>query len=199
VVERDPFQALMRESLALLHLAEEEQALVAFEFPEHRVFGEIATTVAFRAAKTRRKAPRAVAEELLRGFQAAQGSIIADARVEGAGYINLFARRDVFGSLVISTILELGGEYGAPEMPSNAPVLIEHTSVNPNKPWHIGHLRNAVLGDTVARILRKAGFSVEVQNYINDAGRQIAETVYALEHFGAPDAPEVKFDHFVSR
>jgi arginyl-tRNA synthetase len=199
MVVRDPLQALVKESLALLRLAEEEHALAAFEFPERRAFGEIATTFAFRAASTRRKAPRTVAEELLRGFQAPQGSIITDARVEGAGYINLFARRDVFGSLVINSILELGGEYGAPETPSNAPVLIEHTSVNPNKPWHIGHLRNAVLGDTVARILRKAGFEVEVQNYINDAGRQIAETVYALERFGAPDAPEEKFDHFVSQ
>jgi arginyl-tRNA synthetase len=77
--------------------------------------------------------------------------------------------------------------------------VVEHTSVNPNKEWHIGHLRNAVLGDVVARVLRLAGQDVEVQNYIDDTGVQAAQAVFGLTRFPEEPIPGEKYDHFVGR
>lgn len=198
-VVRDPISRLKDECLNLLNLRKDELHKAEFEFPERRDFGEISTTFAFKSAKTKKKPPRVIAEELVETIETPVSSLVADVKVAGPGYLNFFVNRGVFGALVVNSVLALAGEFGAPEAPPRKPVLVEHTSVNPNKPWHIGHLRNAVLGDTVARILRKAGYDVEVQNYVNDAGRQIAETVYALNLFGPPSAPREKFDHLVAK
>jgi arginyl-tRNA synthetase len=185
--------------MILLGLSESDKLAAEFEFPERREFGEISSTFALRAAKVQKRAPRMMAEDLVNGFRIADEDLIADARVAGPGYINFYVKRDAFSDLVVNGILALGTDYGAPEKPLGKSVIVEHTSVNPNKPWHVGHLRNAVLGDTISRLLRKVGYRVEVQNYINDAGRQVAEAVYALERLDAPLATSAKFDHFVSQ
>jgi arginyl-tRNA synthetase len=185
--------------MILLGLSESDELVAEFEFPERREFGEISSTFALRAAKVQKRAPRMIAQDLVTDFRLADEDLIADALVAGPGYINFYVKRDAFSDLVVNGILALGTDYGAPEKPLAKSVIVEHTSVNPNKPWHVGHLRNAVLGDTISRLLRKVGYRVEVQNYINDAGRQVAETVHALERFDAPLATDAKFDHFVSQ
>lgn len=78
-------------------------------------------------------------------------------------------------------------------------VLVEHTSVNPNKELHVGHLRNIALGDAIARILAYAGREVLVLNYIDDTGRQAAETLFALRHYGLTWDGKEKYDHFAGR
>ena len=93
----------------------------------------------------------------------------------GAGYINArLDRSDFVQALAVS------GEIAAPPEPLHS--LVEHTSINPNKAAHVGHLRNAILGDTFVRLLRAAGQKVDVQNYIDNTGVQVADIVVGLMH-----------------
>jgi arginyl-tRNA synthetase len=124
--------------------------------------------VAFQLARTLRKAPKAIAQELM----AALGDIPGVARVAAApnGYLNVFLDRRTF--LLPRVRQEVALEAAAPEK-----TIVEHTAINPNKAAHIGHLRNAALGDTIARVLRFRGTPVEVQNYIDDLGVQVADII----------------------
>lgn len=127
----------------------------------------------------------------------------------GGGFINFYLDQTAFVPHTIDTIESSGDLYGRPEAVLPERLLIEHTSVNPNKEWHVGHLRNAVIGDVLVRLARLAGHQVEVQNYIDDTGRQAAEAIYALQLYGRlrpdqPSAPELletrapeKVDQFV--
>ena len=141
------------------------------ETPPNRALGDFAVTVAFQLARTLRKAPRVIAQELAAGL----GPLPGVARVVAApnGYLNLFLERPTF------LIARLRGEIAAPATPIEK-TIVEHTAINPNKAAHIGHLRNAALGDTLARVLRFRSVPVEVQNYIDDLGVQVADIVVGL-------------------
>ena len=145
---------------------------IALERPPRIALGDLACPVAFDLAKTLKKAPRAIAAELAAALRLPAG--VRETRVEGAGYLNFFLDR---GSLVRAL---LGGS--APAAPRREKVIVEHTNINPNKAAHIGHLRNAVLGDVLVRTLRRLGFEVEVQNYLDDTGVQVADVVAGLLH-----------------
>ncbi len=145
---------------------------VALERPPKAALGDFASPVAFDLAKTLRKAPRAIAAELASAIALPEG--IREVRVEGAGYLNFFLDR---GRFVRGLLLAM-------PPPSQRPgkVIVEHTNINPNKAAHIGHLRNAVLGDVLVRTLRHLGHAVEVQNYLDDTGVQVADVVAGLIH-----------------
>jgi arginyl-tRNA synthetase len=145
---------------------------VALERPPKAALGDLASPVAFDLAKTLRKAPRAIAAELAPAVALPAG--VREARVEGAGYLNFFLDRGRF----VRALLD------AAPTPSRRPgkVIVEHTNINPNKAAHIGHLRNAVLGDVLVRTLRHLGDTVEVQNYLDDTGVQVADVVAGLIH-----------------
>jgi len=151
--------------------------------------GDYGTPVAMSLARALRKAPPQIAADLLQNIQLP--SWVRRTFVVG-GYLN-FELEPAF--LVQSAVLPL------PPFPkTEGKVLLEHTSVNPNKELHVGHLRNICLGDSLARILRFAGREVEVMNYIDDTGRQAAESLYALEYFGLSSAgASEKYDHWVGR
>ena len=138
------------------------------EVPPSRALGDLAVTVAFQLARTLRKAPRAIATEMA----GALGSLPGVARVAPApnGYLNVYLDRPAF------LRSRLRGEIVADAAPAEK-TIVEHTAINPNKAAHIGHLRNAALGDTLARVLRSRGAPVEVQNYIDDLGVQVADIV----------------------
>ncbi len=140
----------------------------AVEVPPNRALGDLAVTVAFQLARTLRKAPRAIAQELA----AALGDLPGVSRVIAApnGYLNLYLDRPSF------LIARLRGDV-APPAARPEKTIVEHTAINPNKAAHIGHLRNAALGDTLARVLRFSGTPVEVQNYIDDLGVQVADII----------------------
>jgi arginyl-tRNA synthetase len=140
----------------------------AVEVPPTRVLGDLAVAVAFQLARPLRKAPRAIAQEIATGI----GSLPGVARIVVApnGYLNLYLERGAF------LLSQLRQEVPAPP-PSADKTIVEHTAINPNKAAHIGHLRNAALGDTLARVLRFRGAPVEVQNYIDDLGVQVADIV----------------------
>ncbi len=136
--------------------------------PPSRDLGDLSTPVALSLARELKQAPREIAETILNEMQPAD----TDGRIEvaGAGYLNLFLDRQAVAAHVAAGRLPLTrGE--------SRRVVVEHTNINPNKAAHIGHLRNAVLGDTLGRLLRAVGHQVEIQNYIDDTGVQVADVV----------------------
>ena len=142
----------------------------AVEVPPNRALGDLAVPVAFQLARTLRKAPRAIAQELAAGarrpFPASRAIVAAP-----NGYLNLFLDRRAF-LLAAPARRRSRRRRAAPEK-----TIVEHTAINPNKAAHIGHLRNAALGDTLVRVLRFRGTPVEVQNYIDDTGVQVADII----------------------
>jgi arginyl-tRNA synthetase len=150
-----------------------EPETLAIEQPPEIKFGEYALPLAFELARRLKKAPRKIAEELVAGLGEVAG--FAGFEVAGAGYIN--ARLDRGAAVqTIASGAQLSGED------SGIHSLVEHTSINPNKAAHVGHLRNAILGDTFVRLLRAAGQKVDVQNYIDNTGVQVADIVVGLMH-----------------
>ncbi len=151
----------------------------AVEVPPNRTLGDFAVTAAFQLARVLRKAPRAIAQDLA----AAAGALEGVARIEVApnGYLNLFLDRRAFTTARMRHLVR----PPALDADAAAKTVVEHTAINPNKAAHIGHLRNAALGDTLVRVLRFRGTPVEVQNYIDDTGVQVADVVVGfreLEH-----------------
>jgi len=134
--------------------------------------GDIALTFPFSLAKTLKKAPRAIAQEAAPLLAAVPGVVRAE--VAGGGFLNLWLDRDA----VFAEAVRLAGRTDL--APDEGKIVIEHTNINPNKAAHIGHLRNACLGDTLARSLRYKGERVEVQNYIDDTGVQVVDVVFGL-------------------
>ena len=160
------------------------------EEPPDPKLGDLATRLCFELAKTLHKSPMWLAEELGKAIKPA-GLI---ARVEVAdSYVNFFVDVPKLTELTLRTIERADAKYGCSKLGKGKKVVIEHTSVNPTKPLHIGHGRNAVIGDTMARILHALGHEVEVQNYIDDMGRQVAETLLAYRL--TKRKLRAKFDH----
>ena len=144
--------------------------------PPQLSMGEIASPVCFELAKQLKKPPRALAQEIANALKPIEG--VSRVEVAGGGYLNAFLDRSAF----FRDALEETGRPVTPTAPDAPKVVVEHTSVNPNKAAHIGHLRNAVLGDTFARLLRHIGRRVEVQNYIDNTGVQVADVVLGFLH-----------------
>ena len=170
---------------------------IVIETPPRRALGDLAVPVAFELARQLRKAPRMIAQELA----AKIGAIEGIDRVEAApnGSLNFFLSRPAFVGA------ELDERPAAETAGSGRKIIVEHTAINPNKAAHIGHLRNATLGDTLVRLLRFQGHQVEVQNYIDDTGVQVADVVVgftALEGRdlagvrALADSPDVRFDYY---
>jgi len=169
---------------------------VGIEQPRQSEFGEMAVPAAFQLAKQLRQAPRKIAAELVEEIGPIPG--VAAMEVAGNGYINIRLDRGAYAE----TLLRGESETltGADEK-----IIVEHTNINPNKAAHIGHLRNATLGDTFVRMLRSRGHRVEVQNYIDNTGVQVADVVvgfHYLEHLTPTDVrtmladPAVRFDYY---
>ncbi|MGH9368563.1 MAG: arginine--tRNA ligase, partial [Thermoanaerobaculia bacterium] len=149
-----------------------EPERVVLERPPKVSLGDLATPVAFDLARSLRRAPRAIASELAAALSLPDG--VREARVEAGGYVNVFLDRTRFVSGMLTA--------RAPEPARGGKIVVEHTNINPNKAAHIGHLRNAVLGDVLVRTLRFLGHEVEVQNYIDDTGVQVADVVAGFLH-----------------
>jgi arginyl-tRNA synthetase len=153
---------------------------VVLDRPPKIEMGEAASPVCFELAKRLKKAPRIIAQEIANGLGKIEG--IARVEVAGAGYLNAFFDRAAFWVDVSSSRDTAHSPLATRDSPLpskkiSGKVIVEHTSINPNKAAHIGHVRNAVLGDTMARILRHAGRAVQVQNYIDNTGVQVADVV----------------------
>jgi arginyl-tRNA synthetase len=156
---------------------------IAVSQPPNVELGEYAFTFAFEMAKKLRKAPRKIADQVV----AALGNVPGIARfdVAGAGYINAFVDRESFASEFLSA-------QPGKAVPKKDKVLVEHTSINPNKAAHVGHLRNAILGDTLVRLLRAGGHHVDIQNYIDNTGVQVTDVVVGFQHLEKKSKADVE-------
>ncbi|MGA3346686.1 MAG: arginine--tRNA ligase, partial [Terracidiphilus sp.] len=175
-------------------LAEEynlELDSIPIEIPPDLKFGELATPIAFELARKLRKAPKVIAQEIVAALSGLEG--FASFEVAGAGYINARLDRAAEARLMVgaeeSQVPKSEGP-GAPAFGIHS--LVEHTSINPNKAAHVGHLRNAILGDTFVRLLRAAGQKVDVQNYIDNTGVQVADVVVGFQHLEGLSLAEVR-------
>jgi len=148
-----------------------EDVSVATSRPPKIEMGEIASPVCFELAKRLERAPRQLAQEIASGIGKIEG--VERVEVAGSGYLNAFLERDAF----FRTACERAGRESAAPIANAPKAVVEHTAINPNKAAHIGHLRNAVIGDTFVRLLRAVGRRVEVQNYIDNTGVQVADVV----------------------
>jgi arginyl-tRNA synthetase len=167
------------------------------EYAPTRDLGDLATPIAFELARRLRKAPRAIAQELA----AALGRVEGIARVQAApnGYLNIYLDRVAFADACLSA----SASSKSPRPARAEKTIVEHTAINPNKAAHIGHLRNSALGDTLVRVQRFRGIPVEVQNYIDDTGVQVADVVVGfreLERKRLDDvrriADSTRFDYY---
>jgi arginyl-tRNA synthetase len=166
----------------------------AVEVPPERALGDLAAAVAFQLARTLRKAPKVIAQELAAAVTAIPG--VARTEATANGYLNLHLDRPAF-------LLERVRGGGQPEPAAPEKTIVEHTAINPNKAAHIGHLRNAALGDTLGRVLRFRGTPVEIQNYIDDLGVQVADIVVGFRELEHRDlegvrqlADSTRFDYY---
>ena len=157
---------------------------IPLETPPDLKLGELATPIAFELARKLRKAPKIIAQEIVAALGTVEG--FAGFEVAGAGYIN--ARLDRAAAVRLTAgDLPWAQDYAQ----DRGHALVEHTSINPNKAAHIGHLRNAILGDTFVRLLRAAGYKVDVQNYIDNTGVQVADVVVGFLHVEGKSLAEV--------
>jgi len=156
---------------------------IPLEYPPNRELGDLGSPVAFELARRLRKAPRAIAQDIAAAF----GSLDGVTRVSAApnGYLNVHLERPGF------LVARLTGA-SRPVRPSAGKAIVEHTAINPNKAAHHGHLRNAALGDTLVRVLRFRGTHVEVQNYIDDTGVQVADVVVGFRVLEGADLARVR-------
>jgi arginyl-tRNA synthetase len=156
---------------------------IVIEQPPKVELGEYALPLAFELAKKLRKAPRRIAEEVVSGIGQIPG--FEKLEIAGAGYINARVNR---AELAASVASDRKQSFPAPA----GKVLVEHTSINPNKAAHVGHLRNAILGDSFVRLLRFAGREVDVQNYIDNTGVQVADVVVGFLQLAKKSRAEVE-------
>ncbi len=153
-----------------------ENATVAIEQPPEIHLGDFASPIAFELARPLRRAPKIIAAEIVAALSAEPLPGFAGFAVAGAGYINARLQR-------ASALQGIAASIGeASDFGGGIRSLVEHTSINPNKAAHVGHLRNAILGDTFVRLLRASGQRVDVQNYIDNTGVQVADVVVGLMH-----------------
>jgi arginyl-tRNA synthetase len=189
-------------------LDESAQPTLSLEYPPNRDLGDLGTPVAFELARRLRKAPRTIAQEIASDF----GTLDGIDRVAAApnGYLNFFLARPAFLLERLSPTATHGTRRGvssasaeaaadSPKLeerrrsdPPAGKAIVEHTAINPNKAAHIGHLRNAALGDTLVRVLRFRGVPVEVQNYIDDTGVQVADVVVGFRHLAGKTLDEIR-------
>ena len=166
-------------------------------------FGDWSTPAPLGLARVLRRPPAAIAAELAAHLETAQVPRVRSWTVTPPGYVNAHLEEGQWTAAVLTASGELEAT-GTLDLPTEAAaaagkILVEHTATNPNKAAHVGHLRNACIGDTVARVLRRTGHVVEVNNYIDDTGVQVADVVVGIRELGIEPMPDEPFDQYCSR
>ena len=164
--------------------------------PAKPSFGDVSSNVSFLLAKQLKKSPKEIAEMLSEKYQYCSSTLVLKTEAHPSGYLNFFANWEKLSQLILSE--SHLHEFGDVDIGKNSTIVVEHTSVNPNKSLHIGHIRNIIIGDSISRILKKANYKVNVLNYIDDSGLQVADIILGFKHLGfdeeSPDGK--KFDHY---
>src|SRR5688572_15488797 len=187
---QDTLRAHLSRLLAALYsLQADALPALVLEYPPNRDLGDLGTPVAFELARRLRKPPRAIAQEIASAFGSLEG--VRHVAAAANGYLNFFLERPAF-------LLDRLAPEPPPRLAALAPrrpagkAIVEHTAINPNKAAHIGHLRNSALGDTLVRVLRFRGTPVEVQNYIDDTGVQVADVVVGVRVLEGKSLDEIR-------
>jgi arginyl-tRNA synthetase len=167
-----------------------ETAIVLDRAPEG--MGDIAFPC-FPLAKKLRKAPDAIAKEIAARTKPHGMIEMVEAK---AGYVNFTVSFDELARATLETALEKKGRFGTPDRKKGVRILLEHTSVNPTGPIHVGRARNPIIGDTLARILRQAGYEVTTEFYVNDVGRQVVVMAWGVKHLKLDAKPERDKDDY---
>jgi arginyl-tRNA synthetase len=158
---------------------------------------DLATTVAFSLAKTKKQAPVKIAQDVVAALKNNRELADLGVTVEAKGpYVNF-----VFGNTYVTAALKAAVKPGYGSLPAKESprIVLEHTSANPNGPLHVGHIRNSIIGDSLARAFRKAGYPLEVQYYVNDMGRQIAIVTWGFDHLEHTQHEGEKEDAHIAR
>jgi arginyl-tRNA synthetase len=165
---------------------------IKIEEPPNPNLGDLASSVSFQLAKNLKRPPMDITNDILEVIEISK----IFKKVDSKGpYINFFVNYDKFSKTVLNSVKE---DYGKLE-DKNSKIILEHTSANPNGPLHIGHIRNSIIGDSLARVLKYAGYKVETQYYVNDMGRQIAMIVWGIYNLEYKIDPEGKPDHEIGK
>ncbi|RLF94626.1 arginine--tRNA ligase [Thermococci archaeon] len=180
---------MYKEAEEILRSIVGDMEIVFSDTPDSNL-GDFSSTVAFVIAKKMKKNPKEVAEDIISSLKTKKMKYIKEIRNVGP-YINFFIDYDIFGYDLLKNILNEKWEIEE----KKEKVIVEHTSTNPNKPLHMGHLRNAILGDTLARIFKFLKYNTEIQNYIDDLGIQVAETLWGYKNLRFDESK--KFDHLL--
>ena len=193
------FQSILDEIQNNLNKVLSEMSIADVNFsvePAKPGFGDVSSNIAFLLAKQLKKSPKDVAELFSESYNRSTHTLVVKSEAHPSGYLNFFANWEKLSQLIISeSDLDT---FGFVELGKKSTIVVEHTSVNPNKALHIGHIRNIIIGDTISRILRKADYNVNVLNYIDDSGLQVADILLGFTHLGFSQEPpnNKKFDHY---
>ncbi len=193
------FQILLDEIKSNVNqsLQELDYPTVSFSVePAKKGFGDVTSNVCFLLAKDLKKKPNEIAQKISENYQKYLSDLVSKVEAHPSGYLNFFANMNKLNELVIKSSIK--DDFGFVDIGKKSRIVVEHTSVNPNKALHIGHVRNIIIGDTLARILKKANFDVKILNYIDDSGLQVADIVVGFKHLGFSETPPSgqKFDHY---
>ncbi len=161
-------------------------------------YGQLASSLCFELAKKLGQKPLALASQLVGAIDKSEFNLIEKVAPAGAGYINFHVNFAKFSALTLESVRKLGSEYGFAKTDKPKKIIVEHTSVNPLHPIHIGQARNPMLGDALARILKYRGHEVSRHYYIDDVGRQSSVVAYGYAKLGKPKHTE-KPDLFVGK
>ncbi len=188
---------------------DKQQLPIDLRFSAQASFGDYSMPVMQWAGKNKLgRPPLQIAEAMRTILHDMRISSVAEITATKPGYINFSLNRSEVGKAIIERVIEAGPDYGHNDVGIGTKVIVEHTAINPNKAAHVGHIRNSCIGDTVARMLRSQGYTVEVENYIDDSGVQVADVVVGLQLLqkgqlqlpgGNAQLPDESFDYFCSR
>lgn len=204
MVFENPFAEFRRECESVLCVTlkkvvpEIKTVNLALEKPPNPDFGQLASSLCFELAKKLNQKPIVLAEHLVKVMDKSKFSLIEKVVSAGGGYVNFHADFAKLSALTIESARQLDSEYGFIKTENPLKVIVEHTSVNPLHPIHIGQARNPMLGDALARILESRGHTVFRHYYVDDVGRQSSVIAYGYAKLGKPQ-PDEKADHFVGK
>ncbi|MGE5575420.1 MAG: arginine--tRNA ligase [Ignavibacteria bacterium] len=203
MVSLNPFDQFRQECQTVLKNAldktlPEEKPTITLNRTPNIEYGQLASSLCFELAKKTGQKPLALAQQLVDGIDKSSFNLIDSVEPAGAGYINFHVNFSKFSELTLESIKNLGRDYGFVKVDKPNKLIVEHTSVNPLHPIHIGQARNPMLGDALARILQYRGHMVSRHYYIDDVGRQSSVVAYGYAKLGRPK-PTEKPDLFVGK
>jgi arginyl-tRNA synthetase len=203
MISENPVAEFRKECKSALNEAVKKFSLempkqLVFEKPPVWEFGQLASSICFELAKHVGEKPIVLAERLIGNMDKSKFSLIREVVAAGGGYINFHANFAKLSALTIESVRRLDAAYGFVKAEKPMKIIVEHTSVNPLHPIHIGQARNPMLGDAIARLLSARGHAVSRHYYVDDVGRQTAVIAYGYEKLGRPK-PTEKPDHFIGK